>query len=95
MEELVAKHGGIEPTMIRVGGAEVNGEKVVRVTTTIFPRKGQTTNDIDLVTASIVHAQELFSMLDRLTDLTVQGDPEMQDALEEAQELINDIRRYW
>lgn len=94
MEEQVIRNG-IEPIMIRVGGAEVNGDKVVRVTINIFPRKGQTTSDIDLATASFVHAQELFAALDRLTDLTSEGDPEMKDALEEAQELINDIRRYW
>jgi hypothetical protein len=94
MEETVIKRG-IEPVMIRVGGAEVNGDKVVRVTINIFSRDGQTTSDIDLATASFVHAQELFTALDRLTDLTSEGDPEMRDALEEAQELINDIRRYW
>ncbi|HSG20338.1 MAG TPA: hypothetical protein VLA31_06175 [Burkholderiaceae bacterium] len=84
-----------EPIMVRVGGAEMNGQKVVRVTTTILPRQGQTTHDIDLATASMIHAQELFAALDRLTDLTSEGDPEMVDALEEAAELINDIRRYW
>jgi hypothetical protein len=93
MEEQVIRNG-IEPIMIRVGGAEVNGDKLA-VTINIFPRKGQTTSDIDLATASFVHAQELFAALDRLTDLTSEGDPEMVDALEDAQELINHIRRYW
>jgi hypothetical protein len=62
MEETVIKRG-IEPVMIRVGGAEVNGDKVVRVTINIFSRDGQTTSDIDLATASFVHAQELFLSL--------------------------------
>lgn len=81
----------IQPMMARVGGVDFEGQKAVRVTITVLPQKGQTTTDIDLATASFIHAQELFNVLDRITDLTGY-DP---DLFEEATELLNDIRGYW
>lgn len=86
---------GSEPITVRIGGAEEMGKKVVKVTIDIFPRSGQSTDDLDLATASFINAQELFDVLERLATTISEGDPEMQDVLEEAQLLINDIKDYW
>lgn len=88
-----------EPTMVRVGGAEFDGKKVVRVTTTILPRQGQRTHDIDLATAAIIHAQEVFAILEEIveavndtggTGFTI--DP---DLFECAELMVQDIKEYW
>ena len=88
-----------EPTMVRVGGAEMDGQKVVRVTTTILPRKGQTTSDIDLATASIIHGQELFMVLEaivnEINDIGGPGDAINHDLFECAELMVSDIKDYW
>jgi hypothetical protein len=88
-----------EPIMVRVGGAEMNGEKVVRVTITVLPRKGQTTHDIDLATASFIHAQEMFAVLEAIVseieDIGGPGDAINHDLFECAQLMVNDIKEYW
>lgn len=85
----------IQPIMARVGGVDFEGQKAVRVTITVLPMKGQTTDDLDLATASFIHAQELFGVLSDLVGAIQEGSTEMKDYLEEADILINDIREYW
>ena len=85
----------IQPIMARVGGVDFEGQKAVRVTITVLPMKGQTTDDLDLATASFIHAQELFGVLSDLVKTTTEGNPAMQDVLEEAQLLLRDIKEYW
>lgn len=85
----------VQPIMARVGGVDFEGQKAVRVTITILPNKGQTTDDLDLATASFIHAQELFGVLSDLVETISEGDPAMQDVLEEAGILLNDIKEYW
>lgn len=88
-----------EPTMVRVGGAEFDGKKVVRVTTTILPRQGQRTSDIDLATAAIIHAQELLMVLEaivkEINDIGGPGDAINHDLFECAELMISDIKEYW
>lgn len=81
---------GIEPTMIKVGGAKAFEHTTVRVTIDIMPRKGQSTSDIDLATASYVHAQEMFALLD---ELATDGMDEAR--LEAIEELVSNIKDYW
>ena len=83
------------PITARVGGVDYEGGKTVRVTITIIPQKSQTTGDIDLATASFIHAQELFGVLSDLVEAIREGDPVMQDVFEEAQLLLQDIKEYW
>lgn len=85
----------VQPIMARVGGVDFEGQKAVRVTITILPNKGQTTDDLDLATASFIHAQELFGVLSDLVETIREGDPAMQDVFEEAGILLNDIKEYW
>ena len=85
----------INPIVARVGGVDFEGQKAVRVTITVLPRKDQTVDDLDLATASFIHAQELFGVLSDLVTTIREGDPAMQDVFEEAGILINDIREYW
>lgn len=94
LNENINRIGG-EPITVRIGGAEEMGKKVVTVTINILPRSGQSTDDLDLATASFIHAQELFDTLERLATTISEGDSDMCDVLEEAQLLINDIRDYW
>ena len=85
----------VQPIMARVGGVDFEGQKAVRVTITVLPRQGQTTGCLDLATASFIHAQELFGVLSDLVETIREGDPAMQDVLEEAGILLNDIKEYW
>ena len=88
-----------EPIVVRVGGSEMNGQKVVKVTTTILPRQGQTTSDIDLATAAIIHAQEMFAVLEAMVseieDIGGPGDAVNEDLFECAQLMVRDIKEYW
>jgi len=89
----------IQPMMARVGGVDFEGQKAVRVTITVLPQKGQTTDDLDLATASFIHAQELYSVLSQivfgLEDIGGPGDAVNEDLFEEAQLLLRDIKEYW
>lgn len=85
----------INPMVARVGGVDFEGQKAVRVTITVRPRKGQTVDDLDLTTASFIHAQELFGVLRDLVTTIREGDPAIQDVLEEVGILIKNIREYW
>ena len=89
----------IQPIMARVGGVDFEGQKAVRVTITVIPQKGQTTDDLDLATASFIHAQELYNVLNAIiTELESIGGPGEavnEDLFEEAQLLLRDIKEYW
>lgn len=89
----------INPIVVRVGGVDFEGQKAVRVTVTVLPRKGQTVDDLDLTTASFIHAQELFGVLSdivaELESIGGPGDVVNEDLFEEAQFLLRDIKEYW
>ena len=89
----------INPIVARVGGEDFEGQKAVRVTVTVLPRKGQTVDDLDLTTASFIHAQELFGVLSdivaELESIGGPGDAVNEDLFEEAQFLLRDIKEYW
>jgi len=89
----------IQPIMARVGGVDFEGQKAVRVTITVMPMKGQTTDDLDLATASFIHAQELFGVLNsivsELESTGGPGDALNEDLFEEAQLLLRDVKEYW
>ena len=89
----------IQPIVARVGGVDFEGQKAVRVTITILPQKGQTTDDLDLASASFIHAQELFGVLSDLVaeveSIGGPGDAINEDLFEEAQLLLRDIKEYW
>lgn len=89
----------IQPMVARVGGVDFEGQKAVRVTITVLPQKGQTTDDLDLATASFIHAQELYDVLSQivsdLEDIGGPGDALNDDLFEEAQLLLRDIKEYW
>lgn len=89
----------INPIVARVGGVDFEGQKAIRVTITVLPRKGQTVDDLDHVTASFIHAQELFGVLNsivsELESIGGPGDAVNEDLFEEAQFLLRDIKEYW
>lgn len=89
----------IQPIVARVGGVDFEGQKAVRVTITILPQKGQTTDDLDLAAASFIHAQELFGVLRDIVaeveSIGGPGDAINEDLFEEAQLLLRDIKEYW
>lgn len=89
----------IQPIMARVGGVDFEGQKAVRVTITVLPRKGQTVDDLDLATASFIHAQELFGVLSDIVaeveSIGGPGDAINEDLFEEAQLLLRDVKEYW
>lgn len=89
----------IQPIVARVGGVDFEGQKAVRVTITVLPKTGQTVDDLDLVTASFIHAQELFGVLNsivsELESIGGPGDALNEDLFEEAQLLLRDIKEYW
>ena len=89
----------INPIVARVGGVDCEGQKAVRITVTVLPRKGQTVDDLDLTTASFIHAQELFGVLSdlvaELESIGGPGDAVNEDLFEEAQFLLRDIKEYW
>lgn len=89
----------IQPIMARVGGVPFEGQKAIRVTITVLPRQGQTVDDLDLATASFIHAQELFGVLNsivsELESIGGPGDAINEDLFEEAQLLLRDVKEYW
>lgn len=89
----------INPIVARVGGVDFEGQKAIRVTVTVLPRTGQTVDDLDLTTASFIHAQELYGVLSdivaELESIGGPGDAVNEDLFEEAQLLLRDIKEYW